>query len=495
MLFSSYSFLFLFLPATLAGFILLSRHGGPTAARLWLVLASLFFYGWWNPVYVGLILASMLFNFTLGRLMGRRARLAKPTNGALFFAVATNLALLGYFKYANFFVHSANAVLGSHWDVGRIVLPLGISFFTFTQIAYLVDVSKGIVCEYSMGNFLLFVTFFPHLIAGPIIHHSQMMPQFAELKTYRFNWRNLAVGLGLLSLGLFKKVVIADELVENVAKVFNAAAAGQAMHPQDAWAGVLAYTFQIYFDFSGYSDMAIALAMMFGIVLPQNFNSPYQATSLAEFWRRWHMTLSRFLREYLYIPLGGNRHGEFRRYANLMVTMLLGGLWHGAAWTFVFWGLFHGVGLAIHHGWQTLGSKISPKGSAWRPAWLSAWMGRAATLWFVATGWVLFRSANLATAQRLLATMAGGGTSVSAGAPSLIKPGFWLWLGLMLAFVWFLPNTGEIMEHHLTPGQAAKPAGWLQWKITPRWAYLTGLLLAASILSLSRAGEFLYYNF
>jgi len=495
MLFSSYSFLFFFLPVTLAGFIVLSRHQGPQAARVWLVLTSLFFYGWWNPVYVALIVASMAFNFTLGRQMGRLARLGKPTKGTLVFAVAANLALLGYFKYANFFVHSVNAVAGTHWDMGRIVLPLGISFFTFTQIAYLVDVSRGIVCEYSMGNFLLFVTFFPHLIAGPIIHHSQMMPQFAELKTYRFSWNNLAVGLGLLSLGLFKKVVIADEMVENVGKVFNAAAAGQGLHPMDAWAGVLAYTFQIYFDFSGYSDMAVALGMMFGIVLPQNFNSPYQALNIADFWRRWHITLSRFLRDYLYIPLGGNRHGEFRRYVNLIVTMLLGGLWHGAAWTFVLWGLFHGVGLAIFHGWQTLRSKINPTGQPLLPAWISVWIGRAVTLLFVVVGWVLFRSTNLATAQHLLGTMFGAGTTLAAGAPMLVKSNFWLWLGTLLAFVWFLPNTGEIMERHLAPASSANSGGWLKLKITPRWAFATGLLLAASILSLSRAGEFLYYNF
>ncbi len=498
MLFSSYSFLFFFLPVTLAGFVLLSRFQGPKSARAWLVLASLFFYGWWNPVYVVLIIASMLFNFTLGRRMGRLSRQGKKTGTALFFGVAANLALLGYFKYANFFVHSVNAVAGTHWDVGSIILPLGISFFTFTQIAYLVDVSRGVVCEYSLENFLLFVTFFPHLIAGPIIHHSQMMPQFAELKTYRFNWHNLAVGLGLLSLGLFKKVVIADQLVENVARVFNAAAGGQGLHFQDAWAGVLAYTFQIYFDFSGYSDMAIALGMMFGIVLPQNFNSPYKAQNIADFWRRWHITLSRFLRDYLYIPLGGNRRGEFRRYANLIVTMALGGLWHGAAWTFVLWGLFHGAGLAVYHGWETLWKKISPGGAPWLPAWLSIPASRAATLLFVVMAWVLFRSANVATARHLFTAMFGGAT-VPTGAPMLVKPGTWLWLGFLLAFVWSLPNTGEIMERYLRPAKSAEavpaPRRWFGWQMSPRWALLTGLLLAASILGLSHAGEFLYYNF
>ncbi|HUA38781.1 MAG TPA: MBOAT family protein [Candidatus Sulfopaludibacter sp.] len=500
MLFSSYTFLFFFLPTTLTGFCLLSRYQGPKAAKIWLVLASLFFYGWWNPVYVALILASMGFNYVMGRQIGRRVASGSSANGALFLGVAVNLAVLGYFKYASFFLNNINEALGSHWTLGRIILPLGISFFTFTQIAYLVDASRGVVCEYDLGDFLLFVTFFPHLIAGPIIHHSEMMPQFAESRTYHFDWNNLAAGLGLFSLGLFKKVVIADGMSGYAGKVFGAAASGGVLHPQDAWAGVLAYTFQIYFDFSGYSDMAIALARMFGIVLPQNFNSPYKAVNVSDFWRRWHMTLSRFLRDYLYIPLGGNRRGEFRRYVNLVVTMTLGGLWHGAAWTFVLWGLFHGAGLAIQHGWQTFWSKNRLDRPAWWPTGLSIWSGRASTLLFVMVGWVLFRSADLATAQHVLAAMFGFGRVPIEGSPLLVKVKTWWWFGALLAFVWWLPNTVEIMGRHTrlptsTGNIPSAPQGWLRWEMSSRWACLAGLLLAVSILSLSRAGEFLYYNF
>jgi len=499
MLFSSYSFLFLFLPATLAGFGLLSRYQDAKAAKLWLVLASLFFYGWWNPVYVGLILASMLFNFWLGRQIGRRVRQGRP-QGALWVGVAVNLALLGYFKYANFFVNSVNWTAGCHWHLDKVVLPLGISFFTFTQIAYLVDVRRGLVCEYDLGDFLLFVTFFPHLIAGPIIHHAEMMPQFANAQRCRFDWHNLAVGLSLFSLGLFKKLVIADGLVENAGKVFGAAAAGKLLHLPDAWAGVLSYTFQIYFDFSGYSDMAVALALMFGIVLPQNFNSPYKAVNLADFWRRWHMTLSRFLRDYLYIPLGGNRRGEARRYVNLLVTMVLGGLWHGAAWTFVLWGLFHGVGLALQHGWQAFWSQTCPQRPTWWPTGLSAWSGRVLTLLFVMIGWVFFRSADLATARHLLAVMFGFGAHPLAGSPLLVQAKVWIWFGVLLAFVWWLPNTVEIMGRHARLPQpamanAAAEHGWLRWELSSRWACLAALLLAGSIFCLSRGGEFLYYNF
>jgi len=500
MLFSSYSFLFFFLPAALAGFGLLSKYHGPKAAKLWLVLASLFFYGWWNPIYVVLIVVSMLFNYGLGRQLGQRRRAGSRTGGALFPGVAVNLALLGYFKYANFFVSTVNEMSGAHWNVGHIVLPLGISFFTFTQIAYIVDVSRGVVCEYSLTDFLLFITFFPHLIAGPIIHHSEMMPQFAEPRTYRFDWNNLAVGLGLFSLGLFKKVVIADGMVDNVGRVFGAAATGKGLYMVDAWAGVLAYTFQLYFDFSGYSDMAIALARMFGIVLPQNFNSPYKAVNLTDFWRRWHMTLSRFLRDYLYIPLGGNRRGEFRRYFNLVLTMTLGGLWHGAAWTFALWGLFHGIGLAINHGWQAFWEKAFPHRPTILPGPASRWMGRLMTFAFVMVGWVLFRSGNLGTAQHILAGMFGLGAGSAEGSPHLVQFKSWWWLGGLLTFVWCLPNTIEIMGRNTKlPGAAdhsiPAPRGWTHWEISAQWACLAGLLLAWSILGLSHAGEFLYYNF
>ena len=498
MLFSSYIFLFVFLPPALVGFCLLSRWVGPKPAKLWLTLASLIFYGWWNPVYVALILASMLFNFWLGRRMGRAVRAASSGGHWLFWGVTANLLLLGYFKYANFFISNLNALSGAGWTFRKIVLPLGISFFTFTQIAYLADVSRGVVCEYDLGDFLLFITFFPHLIAGPIIHHSEMMPQFAEPRTYRFDWENLAVGLGIFAVGLFKKVVIADSLSGHAVKVFGAAAAGNPLYPLDAWADVLSYTFQIYFDFSGYSDMAIALARMFGITLPLNFNSPYKAVNIIEFWRRWHMTLSRFLRDYLYIPLGGNRRGPRRRYVNLLVTMGLGGLWHGAAWTFVLWGLFHGLCLAVNHlwqGWRGLGRWRIPL-----PSCLSGWPSRALTFFLVVLGWVLFRAADLPTAHHILAAMFGLGAAPEIGMPPLLKTKTWYWLAGLLAFVWLLPNTAEL-HYQYQPYPAvlkerwALKEPWWRWRLSPAWASLAALLLAVAVLSLSRAGEFLYYNF
>ena len=512
MLFSSYIFLFVFLPVTLVGFGLLSRWFGSRPAKAWLILTSLFFYGWWNPVYVILILLSMLFNFWLGRRIGLTVRAGRSGGWLLFWGVTANLLLLGYYKYANFFVTNVNAVAGTHWTLAKIVLPLGISFFTFTQIAYLVDASRGVVCEYDLGDFLLFITFFPHLIAGPILHHSEMMPQFKDPKTYHFQWENLAVGLGIFSIGLFKKVVIADGLSPHVTEVFNAAAAGNSLYCADAWAGTLSFTFQVYFDFSGYSDMAIALGRMFGIILPLNFNSPYKALNMVEFWRRWHITLSRFLGDYVYtpltfsrflekfvyIPLGGKRHGKFRRYATVILTMGIAGLWHGAAWTFVLWGLFLGFCLGLNHFWRESWGSSARRWPL--PAWLTGWASRLLTFFVVVLGTVLFRAVGMKSVGLILEAMFGLGAGPAAGTPALLNGKDWIWLVGLLAFVWFLPNAAQLFRDQqpypavMKDGWSPRSA-WQRWRMTPAWACLTGLLLAAAILSLSRAGEFLYYNF
>jgi alginate O-acetyltransferase complex protein AlgI len=346
-LFNSPEFILFYLPVVVAVFFLLARWQRKAAA-LWLAVASLFFYGWWNPNFVVLLLASVVFNFYMGSAISRRREAisafstAKSVRPLLVLAIGANLALLAYFKYANFFIDSTNALTGSNFALLNIVLPLGISFFTFTQIAFLVDASRGLAREYDFVHYLLFVTYFPHLIAGPVLHHKQMMPQFAERSTYLPNRENIVVGLTIFCVGLAKKVIIADSLSVYASPVFAAAEKGVAITFFEAWGGLLAYTFQLYFDFSGYSDMAIGLSLLFGVTLPINFNSPYQATNIIEFWRRWHMTLSQFLRDYLYVPLGGNRLGVSRRHFNLMVTMVLGGLWHGANWTFVIWGALHG---------------------------------------------------------------------------------------------------------------------------------------------------------
>jgi len=367
-LFNSYAFLFVFLPATLLVFMA-ARRGGPGLALGALTLASLGFYGWWDPRFLALLLGSAVANFAFGRaLMARPADARRPW---LVAGVVFNLGLLGWFKYAGFL--SANlAALGAPTPVLDIVLPVGISFFTFQQIAYLVDVSRGLSDRYGFRDYLLFVAFFPQLIAGPIVHHREMMPQLLTGRGPRAE--DFAIGATLFAAGLFKKVVLADSLAPFASPVFAAADAGLAVTTAEAWGAALAYALQLYFDFSGYSDMALGLARLFGVRLPINFDSPYQATSLIDFWRRWHMTLSRFLRDYLYIPLGGNRQGPARRWVNLMITMALGGLWHGAGWGFLIWGLIHGAGLAANHAWRSAAPRLGLGALAANP-----WAARLAT--------------------------------------------------------------------------------------------------------------------
>lgn len=401
MLFNSYEFIFLYLPITFAGFFLIARLSFAYAA-LWLGVASLVFYGYWNPKFVGLLLASIIFNYLSGFAISRAPQSRK---GALLtLAITLNLAVLAYYKYANFFILNANGIAGTGWSTLDIILPLGISFFTFTQIAFLVDVYRGITKEYNFIHYLLFVTYFPHLIAGPILHHKQMIPQFAEARTYRLDPVNLAIGLTIFTIGLSKKVLVADNLAPSADRIFTVAQAGGNVSFFDAWAGALGYTFQLYFDFSGYSDMAIGLGLLFNVKLPLNFDSPYRATSIADFWRRWHISLSTFLRDYLYIPLGGNRLGNARRYLNLLITMVLGGLWHGAHWTFVIWGAMHGALLALNHLWRDLKHRMGWRTSRSKTTVFFSW---AITFVLVVIAWVIFRAESFASARIIIAGMFG----------------------------------------------------------------------------------------
>src|SRR5215475_3056143 len=365
MLFNSAQFIFVFLPIVLSVFFLLGRLREQMLAVMWLVAASLVFYGFDDPYrLLPLILGSIAFNFFVGRML-----LRSQNRALLAIGIGGDLLLLGYFKYAGFLVETLNAVTGIALPKPNIDLPIGISFFTFTQIAFLVDAYRGEAREYEPFHYTLFVSFFPHLIAGPIYHHKEIMPQFHLQENFRFGISNFGLGLTWFALGLAKKILFADVVAQYATPIFNAAAAGQAVGLVDSWIGACGFGLQLYYDFSGYSDMAIGLALMIGVRLPLNFDSPYKALSLIDFWRRWHMTLSRFLRDYLYIPLGGNRKGPRRRYINLLVTMLLGGLWHGAAWTFVIWGAIHGFGLVVNHAWNKVAESYRlslPNPVAWR---------------------------------------------------------------------------------------------------------------------------------
>lgn len=387
MLFNSYIYLLLFLPIAVIVFYLLKRISNHNAYLMaWLAVCSLLFYGWWDERYLLLILASMVINFQLGKLIASYRH-----HSLVIAAVALNLAALGYFKYTDFVINTLSSVFTLSIEPFNIVLPLAISFYTFQQIAYLVDCYHGLDKDYHFIDYVVFVTFFPQLIAGPIVHHREMMPQFVTL-TRTIPWDNIAQGLAMLSIGLFKKVMIADYFAEFANQGFSTS---PALSLTQAWVASLSYSLQIYFDFSGYTDMAIGSALLFGIHLPQNFNSPYQASHIADFWRRWHMTLSRFLKEYVYIALGGNRKGALYTYRNLMLTFLLGGLWHGAAWTFVLWGIAHGVALIVHRLWQTLQRPL-PKIAAW-----------LITLLFIHLTWIIFRSDSLATIGNFYGAMLG----------------------------------------------------------------------------------------
>lgn len=337
MLFNSFPFFLVFLPLALLGYFLLSKYS-LRLSIIFLLLASIAFYSYWDIAYLPLLLLSVCCNFSIGRVVSTRQEAGRKREAKrwLWAGLAFNLSLLVFFKYFDFLISIVANLTGAPFQPLGITLPIGISFFTFTQIAYLVDCHAGKVKDYQPESYGLFVTYFPHLIAGPILHHKEMMPQFVQAESHVFSRGRLIVGLSFFTIGLFKKVILADGIARYVAPVFDLHHAHLSM--LEAWAGALAYTFQLYFDFSAYCDMAYGLSYMFGIILPINFFSPYKATSIIDFWRRWHITLSNFLRDYLYIPLGGNRKGGFLRYRNLLITMLLGGLWHGANWTFVVWG-------------------------------------------------------------------------------------------------------------------------------------------------------------
>lgn len=393
MLFNSYIFIFLFLPFTFFIYFYLNKKRLSVASKGFLVMSSLFFYSWWNIIYLPLILFSMLFNYVIGTSLTKDKELIRggvSKKQLLIIGILSNIGLLSYFKYSDFFITNINFVLDTKIPSLNLALPLAISFFTFQQIAYLIDSFRGETKEYDFLNYGLFVTFFPQLIAGPIVHHKEIMPQFTYIKNKTINYRNIVLGLFIFSIGLFKKVVIADTFAIWATNGFDKA---EILTFFEAWATSISYTFQLYFDFSGYSDMAIGVALLFNIKLPINFNSPYKATNIQDFWKRWHITLSRFLKDYVYIPLGGNKKDNFRTYINLLATFIIGGLWHGAGWTFVFWGFLHGLALVIHRIWNQLGFR------------LNAIIGWIITFNFVNIAWIFFRAKEWEDAIKVLKGM------------------------------------------------------------------------------------------
>lgn len=546
MLFHSAEFLLAFLPVVFFGYFWLTQRRWIAAAKSWLVIASLVFYAWWNIQYLPLILLSIAVNFAVGSALARRARArgdggmenplhprggegrerggdfssagggrslspvlspalrgrggqvqssplgqdaagrALLTGGVIF-----DLGLLAYYKYAGFFLDNTARLLGLSVELPAIVLPLAISFFTFTQIAYLVDSYRGEAREYDLLNYALFVSFFPHLIAGPIVHHREIMPQFADAANWMMRYRNVAAGLILFGIGLTKKVLLADTFGEWARAGFDEAA---SLNFIEAWAASLSYTFQLYFDFSGYTDMALGAALLFNIRMPINFTSPYQALDIRDFWRRWHMTLSRFLRDYLYIPLGGSANGKARMYPALAVTFVLGGLWHGATWMFVLWGALHGVAVIVHRAWHDLGFRL--------PAVL-AWF---LTFNFVNVAWVFFRAHDLDNAFKVLRGMAGMNGIVLPHRLS-DQLGWLADYGIQFG-IWMNPANGNVyLPLALLAGMLIVLTGrnsnrFAVFAETVRWpaygrAVAFGSLAGLSLLLIlsSKYSEFIYFNF
>jgi alginate O-acetyltransferase complex protein AlgI len=509
MLFHSPEFIFGFLPVCFLGFAAVHRVWGSEPALLWLAAASLVFYGQWSAVLAGLLLGSILFNFAAARLLLAKIECRRTARRLLLGALAANLGLLGYFKYTDFLIDNLNLVAGSSIPHLSTILPVGISFYTFIQIGFLVEVYNRQVREISFRHYLLFGSFFPCITAGPIVLQKDMLPQFAALRPPALDGARIAVALTVFGIGLFKKLLLADPMAAFADPVFESAAGGIAVAPTVAWIGALAYTLQLYFDFSGYSDMALGIAFLFGFRLPLNFNSPLKACSITDFWRRWHITMTRFFTNYLYaaiaVPMMRRAmRGSYRRPARFLAatavpviaTFVLAGLWHGAGWTFVVFGLIHGLALALNHAWREAGMR------ALHPA-----LGWLLTMAVVIPGLVFFRAADVVSALSLVASMLGltaAWADVGGGAETALanfdSSAALVWIVVLGAIALAGPNTQELMSHHWfssDPQPAARrvwPA-WLVWRPTPAWAAIGAVLLAAALGSISSDAAFLYYQF
>jgi len=534
MLFNSYEFILLFLPVTFLGFYFVSNLKVKRFKVAWLVAASLFFYGWWNPPYLSLLLISIGVNYIIGQALNTAHANNHESKGKilLVFGVIFNLALIGYYKYFNFFVDNLNTLAGTTFNIAQIILPLGISFYTFQQISYLVDSLEGETKAYRFLDYCLFVSFFPQLIAGPIVSHQEVMPQFEKQGKVGISHENFAIGLTIFSVGLFKKVILADQIALYSTPVFDAATQGIDLTVAEAWMGALAYTMQIYFDFSGYSDMAIGAARLFGIQLPINFNSPYKAINIIEFWGRWHITLTRFLTRYLYNPIALNiSRSRIRRGKSLIkrgigsfgafieiialptiVTMFLAGLWHGAGWQYIIFGFLHGFYLTTNHGWHMF---LRSKGYDLKNLnWLEKRIGQMITFVAVVVAMVFFRAYDVSNAMAVLKAMVGSnGFSLADGAlfsnQLFIDPKIGLIrLIILMVIIFYLPNTQQWMAKYqpalnfdATSDQQNQPR-WLKniweslrWQPNLLWAGLTSTIAVVAFLGLSQVSEFIYFQF
>jgi D-alanyl-lipoteichoic acid acyltransferase DltB (MBOAT superfamily) len=524
MLFNSYEFIFVFLPATLILFFAIGSVSREWALR-WLIVASLCFYAWWRPLNALILAPSILINFVLARLLQRLRgdENRRSSKVVLIAGIVFNVAFLGYFKYANFAVSAVNDVFGTGFVLTQIILPLGVSFITFQKIAFLVDVHAGRVESFSLREYCLFVLFFPQLIAGPIVHYREMMPQF-QTATCVFDATNVAVGLTLFSFGLFKKTFLADRIAPTVSAFYGTAASGAAVPIGPAWISAVGFTLQIYFDFSGYTDMALGIARLFGIRLPPNFNSPLRATSIIDFWLRWHMTLTRFLTAYVYNPLAltltrrrmaqglpvvGGRQTTPGAFVELLLlptvlTMFISGLWHGAGYLFILWGLLHGFYLVVNHAWRLAGPNSWGDRASYNRAMTP--IGFVLTFTCVVASMVVFRAPTFRAAVAILRGMAGfSGFRLTGSAYAAMYPEtVWLagWLVMLLWITLVLPNTLRLLDRYepALGWMAARPDGerWQPvryWSPSLLWALTISLVAAVGVLYLGGQSEFLYWQF
>jgi len=525
MLFNSYLFLLLFLPVALAGYYV-SGAINLRLAAFWLCLTSFVFYGWWNPQFVVLLAISIAFNYAISQGVLRNAGRARVQNAIVALGVGTDLVVLFHYKYfaALFgFMHDLGL---THSTIDTLVLPLGISFFTFTQIGYLLDCRAGLVKEHSWLSYVLFVTFFPHLIAGPILHHKEMMPQFAQRENYRFKAENLSIGGILFVIGLAKKVLLADAIASYADAGF---ASPGDLQFWAAWGTSLCYALQVYFDFSGYSDMALGLAKMFGIRFPLNFNSPYKATSVIDFWARWHITLTRYLTSYLFYPVAmaiSRRRSERglpvgtegartpSGFVSTIVvptvfTMGLAGIWHGAGFQFLIFGLLHAAYLSINHGWRIF--VVGRKPASHKRHWLAHIASVALTFVAVLVAQAFFRANGVHDAMLLLEGMIGlrgveawpslsylDGASLGDGWRLLIGHHLQLaYVVVLLGIVWFTPNAHQILGRYSPALFKVQEAArrFMRWQPNPAWASVTLLLLFLCLVNLHKETRFLYFQF
>lgn len=494
MLFSSPIFLFAFLPFAFIGYFFLNHLKLVVAAKYWLVIASFAFYGYWNPIYIPLLIASIGSNFWVGSIL-LKARdgasdVRKKYKGLLIFGILLNIGLLGYYKYSDFFLSSVNWLSDSNYPLLNLVLPLAISFFTFQQIAFIVDAYRGRVKDNpNLLNYTLFVTFFPQLIAGPIVHHREMMPQFQRLRNTFINWNNIIMGSALFFLGLFKKLCIADPFGRFSDPIFDS---GEIVTFLEGWSGAYSFIFQVYYDFSAYADMAIGVALLFNIRLPINFHSPYKACNLSELWQRWNITLSIWLRDYVFFALPGSRRRSIRLYINLMILFFVSGLWHGASWTFVIWGLMNGLGICIHRLWREMGFKMH-----------AIWGGIITFNYFVFAG-VLFRSSNFENAIQMYKGMLGlngwGGQWLDVLMQEGLKgvklisllhiPEIFVYLIVVGIITFFMPNSSELVRY-------TSYQGFFRVQSRALSAIILGIIagVALSFMMMSESKVFIYFNF